>query len=231
MRQKLFILGILIALFGFSSQAQQRIHAIKLSSGGEVEKFVIEIGESVILNLSKSGELLDWGVDPYIGYGENYQNRMEPYTGKVMYYGPNDDSAYRGKIRYIGRTMITYYASFEYENLRGKIKSIGNLGFDYYMHYDDEAYRGAIKTIGRQQVAWYSSFDNKGSKGKLKSIGNTPLTYYSSFDDKAFQGKVKSIDRNVFTYYSSFDRNEYRGGYKTGNPISIVNGIKFTIGY
>jgi len=214
-----------------TSISAQRLSTVRLDNAGAFDKFVFEIGESVILNISRTGDLVSWGVDPYLGYGENYQHKMEPYTGKVMYYSQNDDSSYRGKIRSIGRTNITYYSSFEYKELKGKIKSIGNISIDYYLAYEDEAYRGAIKSIGRDIVSWYSSFDNKGYTGKLKSLGSVGLSYYSSFDDKNYQGKIKMIDRNSFTYYSSFDRSEYRGGYKTGSPIVFANGIKFTIGY
>jgi len=225
----------LLLIFFFAgiavSASAQRLATVKLTNSGNFDKFVFEIGESVILNVSREGELMSWGVDPYIGYGENYQNRLEPYTGKVMYYSPNDDSAYRGKIRSIGMTTITYYSSYEYQELKGKIKSIGKISIDYHLGYENEAFRGAIKNIGPQLVSWYSSFDNDGYKGKLRSLGSVSLTYYSSFDDKNFQGKIKSIDRNSFTYYSSFDRAEYRGGYKTGSPIVFADGVKFSIGY
>jgi hypothetical protein len=217
----------LLGIFFMQPLCAQKITKVSLSGNGQFERVTFEIGESVVLHLSKEGQIIKWGVDIYGSRDDNYRDRLEEYTGKTGYYGPAVDSAFRGKIQFIGQTYITYYPSYENILLQGKIKSIGNVPVDYYLAYENVAYRGYIKNMGSTLYTWYSSFDNEGLRGKLKSLGTTPLTYYSSFEDVAFRGKLKLIDRTSFTYYSSFDRPEFRGGIKTGAQVVMANGIKF----
>jgi hypothetical protein len=223
--KKLFILSLLSGLF-FSSQAQS-ISRITLGPKGDFEKIAFGLDENVIINLSKDGNISSWGIDHYLGQMENYIDKLDPYEGRVEYYGPNDNESFRGKIKSIGRYYITYYASYDYELIRGKVKSIGSVNFDYYMAYDDEAFRGNLKSVDQSQVTWYGSSENMGYKGKLRSFGNTQLNYYASYEDKAFQGKIKSIGSSNFIYYSSLDRIEYRGALKSGSMITYANGVKF----
>ncbi len=207
----------------------QKLVKVSLQNDGHFDRLSFDLGESVLLHISKDGQIIKWGVDRYTGRDDNYLDLLDEYTGKTGYFAPTDDSAFRGKLKFIGRTYFTYYASYENAQLQGKLKSIGNINIDYYMPYENEAYRGYIKNLGQQLLTWYSSFDNEGLRGKLKSIGNTPLNYYSSFEDKLLRGRIKSIDRSTYTYYSSFDKPEYRGSLKTGAQTVIINGIKFFI--
>jgi len=223
---KLLLSAFIITCF-LQPLSAQKITKLSLLNNGQVERVTFDLGESVVMHLSKEGQIVKWGVDVYGNRDDNYKDRLDEYTGKTGYYGPSVDSAFRGKIQFIGRTYITYYPSYENVLLQGKIKSIGNIPIDYYLAYENEAYRGFIKAAGPLVFTWYNTFDNEGLRGKLKSMGPTSLTYYSSFDDKAFRGKIKSIDRTAFSYYSSFDRPEYRGGLKTGSQIVVANGVKY----
>lgn len=224
---KALCLAIGIAFFMFPASAQN-VTRINISGSGNTEAFIISLDDYVKLYIGKDGNISKWGYDRFEARGqENYQDILDPYVGRVDYYGQNDDEAYRGKMKYIGRIAISYYASYENESLRGKIKSIGSNSFDYYLSYEDESFRGNIKSIGQQSVTWYSAFDNEGLRGKLKSIGNTQLSYYSSFEDKAYHGKLKSIDGYDYTYYSSFEK--YSGSMKTGASMQQVSAIRFYI--
>jgi len=223
---KLLLSAFIITCFLHPLSAQ-KITKLSLLNNGQFDRVTFDLGESVVMHLSKEGQIVKWGVDVYGNRDDNYKDRLDEYTGKTGYYGPSVDSAFRGKIQFIGRTYITYYPSYENVLLQGKIKSIGNIPIDYYLAYENEAYRGFIKAAGPLVFTWYNTFDNEGLRGKLKSMGPTSLTYYSSFDDKAFRGKIKSIDRTAFSYYSSFDRPEYRGGLKTGSQIVVANGVKY----
>jgi hypothetical protein len=225
--KKIFFSCFLLCIL--QSVHAQKLLKVSLQNDGNFDRFSFDLGESVLLHVSKDGRIVKWGVDLYAGRDDNYADRLEEYTGKTGYFAATDDSAFRGKIKFIGRTYFTYYASYEHEQLQGKLKSIGNINIDYYMPYENEAYRGNIKNLGQQLLTWYSSFDNEAMRGKLKSIGNTPLNYYSSFEDRLLRGRIKSIDRSTYTYYSSFDKPEYRGSLKTGAQTVIVNGIKFFI--
>ncbi len=219
------IFFVLSTVFLLQFGKAQNISRVTITGTGQVDVFAIGLNENVQLYLSKDGHISKWGFDRYIGYQENYNGDLDPYVGRIEYYTQNDDEALRGKVKYIGRILLTYFASYENEELKGKLKAIGSLNLDYYLAYEDAAYRGNLKSIGRQAVAWYASYESKDIRGKLKNVGSALLTYYGSFEDKAFVGKIKNIDRFVFTYYSSFE--QYSGSMKTGSTITNANGIKF----
>ncbi len=203
----------------------QRISKITITGNGNLSDIVFGLDENIQVYISKEGQISKWGYDRFIGNQENYNDYLEPYVGRVEYYRQNDDEALRGKVKYIGKTLLTYFASYENESLKGKLKSIGSINMDYYLAFDDKAMAGNLKTIGGQNVSWYASYENEALRGKLKTIGSTALTYYNSFEDKAFRGKIKSIDRFTFNYYSSFE--QFSGSMKNGSTIVTVNSIKY----
>jgi len=219
------IIFTLAATFIFLTGFSQSISKITITGSGLVDIIAFGLDGNVQVYLTKDGNISKWGFDRYIGFQENYEGKLDPYAGRIEYYTQNDDEALRGKVKYIGRTLLTYYASYENEALKGKLKAIGTISLDYYLSYEDAAYRGNIKTLGRQSVTWYASYENADLRGKLKGIGPTAITYYGSFEDKAFRGKIKSIDRFTITYYSSFE--QYSGSIKSGSTILNANGIKY----
>ena len=217
------IIALFIIALGFS----QNISKITIAGNGQIDIISFGLDENVQVYLTKTGNISKWGFDKYIGYQENYNAVLEPYVGKTEYYTQNDDEAVRGKVKYIGRTLLTYYASYENESLKGKLKSIGSINLDYYLSFDDKAFTGNIKSMGSNQVTWYASYENEALRGKLKTVGPTAITYYGPFEDKAFRGKTKSIGTYTLTYYSSLE--QYSGALKTGSPILNVNGIKYYV--
>ena len=221
------IFFITTALIFCTTVFAQRISKITITGSGLVSDIVVGLDENVQVYLSKEGQISKWGFDRFIGYQENYNDYLEPYVGRVEYYSQNDDEMLRGKVKYIGKTLLTYYPSYEMESLRGKLKSIGSLNMGYYLAYDDKAMAGSLKNIGQQTIAWYASYENEGLRGKLKAVGPTSIAYYGSFEDKAFRGKIKSIGSNYFTYYSSAE--QYSGSMKSGTSFVIANGVKFYV--
>ncbi|HNU87540.1 MAG TPA: hypothetical protein PKJ94_04595 [Ferruginibacter sp.] len=221
------ILLLSICIVAATSSFSQHISRITISGSGQAEVFSIGLGEQVEIYVTKDGNISKWGYDKYIGYQENYTGTLDPYAGRVEYYNQLDDEALRGKVKYIGKTLVTYYPSYENEMLKGKIKSIGTINFDYYLAYEDAAYKGLLKTLGQNSLTWYASYENEALKGKLKSVGPTVLSYYGSFEDKAIRGKIKSIDRFHITYYTSLE--QYSGAMKTGLQLMNANGIKYFI--
>jgi len=214
----------LTALIGclFVSSYGQKLARITLFANSNSDIITIEADQGLLINFSKEGNIISWGVEDYWG-------RLLKYMGRVDYYTANDDVVFRGKVRYIGLTQITYYASYDNDALKGKIKTVGSNNFDYYPATEDEATKGKIKSIETTPVSYYSSFDNEAFKGKFRTVGNSSLAYYASYDDKAFKGKIKSIDNISFSYYSSFDRKEYQGALKIGTYMHIINGIKYVV--
>jgi len=226
--KKIFLLAA-TALFAAPSFSQS-ISKITIADNGTIETIAFEVEPNVMLNIKDDGSVINWGEDVYRENGvENWAGKLKDYMGRVEYYSATDNEAFRGKVKYVGKILLTYYASYENESLRGKLKSLGSNNIEYYLAYDDEALRGKIKSIGSSAFSWYSSFNNEAYRGKLKSIGSTELTYYSSTDDKAYKGRLKSIGGSQFTYYSSYDRQEYRGRMKTGTQVQVINSIKYFV--
>lgn len=219
-------MGIIFLLASYHTFAQ-KIGKITFSGNGGLEVIAIDLDGNVILNLKDDGTIRNWGVDLYRERGmENYNGELGAYMGRIEYYTPNDDSAFRGKVKVIGRYSITYFASYDGESYQGKIKSIGSMNFVYYAPYDEKAFGGKIRSMGGTPVTWYASYENEAIRGKLKGIGSTSISYYGSFDDKAYSGKVRSIGGSTITYYSSTER-YYAGMIKSGNMIQYANGIKY----
>lgn len=222
------ILLITAALVFCFTVLGQRIAKITISGSGLVSDIVIGLDENVQVYISKEGQITKWGFDRFIGSNqENYLDYLEPYVGRVEYYTQNDDAMLRGKVKYIGKTLLSYYPSYEIESLRGKLRSIGSLNVGYYFQFDDKAKAGNLKSIGQQNIDWNASYENEGLRGKLKGVGATAITYYGSFEDKAFRGKLKSIGSTNFTYYSSAE--QFSGAMKSGAPFVTANGVKFYV--
>lgn len=215
-----FIFFSAFCLTGFG----QRISKVTINYSGKLEMYTIATDDAVI-NITPDGNIISYGVE-YFSERVREFSRLENYGGRIDMYTPMDNKAFQGKLKYLGKTPVTYFASYDPETLVGKVKSIGTLLFDYYMQYDDKDIKGKIKSIGSTTISYFTSFDNEALRGKLKSLGITNLSYYTSFDDKAFSGKLKSIGQIPFTYYSSFERG-YAGGMKKGYPFQIVNNVLY----
>ena len=229
MKKALFI--ITATLF-FATAFAQSIYKITITNTGQVETIAIEPENNVIINVSTTGTIKNWGYDVYKERGtDNNLERLEAYHGNTSNYDVNDNEALRGKPKYIGRTLVSYYASYESEEFAGKLKSIGNIYFDYYNLYENEEYQGKIKTLGTNTVTWFSSFESEAYRGKLKAMGSTRFDYYPLSADKAFRGKLKKINNTLFEYYSSFEINGSPGGLKYGSHTYYFNGIKYFIKY
>jgi hypothetical protein len=205
----------------------QRISKVAISNAGIFQTITIATDDNAVINLSPNGDLVNYGTEYFSEKIQNY-SRLEKFNGRVDLFAATDDVALQGKLKYIGRTAVTYYPSYEVEAVRGKVKTIGTLSFTYYMPYDDASQAGKIKSIGSSQLQYFTNFENEALRGKLKSMATTGLTYYSSFDDSAMRGKIKSVGQVNFTYYSSFEK-QYAGSMKTGNQNLIVAGVNYLI--
>lgn len=224
-------LSLLLPLFLIGSMSfSQNLSRVTISESGSIEKLSFGLKENVLLNISKDGNIIDWGIERYAGQSfERNPGRLDPYQGRVEYYNESENEAFRGKVKSIGGTIITYYASFDQETMAGKVKSIGPNKFEYYQKFENDAFKGNIKTAGTTNFTWYSSYDNAAFSGKPKSIGQSALSYYTNMDDAAFRGKIKNIGGTNFTYYSSSDQRELRGRMRMGTNLQVINGIKFQI--
>ena len=219
---------VLIFTFFVAPAFAQNLAQVTIDNRGKDDVITFLLDESLVLNITKDGKIIEWGTE-YTNIRTGVYPRLEKYMGREEYYPATANEAYQGKIKYIGRTLITYYTSDDNEIFKGKVKAIGNTLLYYYNTYDDAAFRGNLKNAGTVFFTYYSSFGDESYKGKIKSVGTTNISYYGSIDDKAYRGKIKNIDRNSFTYYSSYERPEYSGIMKTGSPMISSGSIKYII--
>ncbi|GAB2811697.1 hypothetical protein [Ferruginibacter profundus] len=225
--KKLFLV-VLLLQFTCTGFAQTLSH-VALSNGITLTSFSFITDQQAIIRISPDGKMMEWGTELEPGRMGYYQGKLQPYMGRVEYYGQEADEAFRGKVKSIGTCNITYYTSSQPESQKGKVRTIGSVLLDYYMTYDNESFAGKLKSAGNVAITYYASFDNESFKGKLKSVGNTSLTYYSIFDDKFNKGKIKSIGSYNYAWYNNFDRKELQGALKTGNMLQKINGVTYNI--
>lgn len=222
-----FILSVSLTISCFCS-AQALSHVI-FSNGTSFSSFYFLTDQQVVIKVSDQGKIIEWGNE--VGLGRYYEEpgKLQPYMGRVEYYGQQFDSSYRGKVKSIGTCPITYYSSFDKADLAGKIKSIGTLMLDYFSDFENESIRGKLKTAGQTTFDYYTNFENEAIRGKLKSVGANTITYHSTFDDILIRGKIKSIGRFNYAWYTSFESNRFHGGLKTGTRSQIIDGVSYII--
>lgn len=221
------ITSLLFLLLVASEIHSQELIQVAFSRGETLSWFSYRTDQDIIIRISDDGKLLEWGTDPGQGRFYNDPRKLQPYLGRVEYFGQEYDSVFRGKVKSIGTCTFTYFGKYDIESKRGKLKTIGRVAMDYYDIYEDAAYWGKLKLAGSVLFSYYSSFENDAFSGKLKSIHNNPITYYSTFDDKAISGKLKSIGSYEYSWYPSYDR--YRGSLRSGSLTQSIAGVTYYI--
>lgn len=223
-----FFSSILLLLLGCSIYSQQ-LSQVSFSGGSRLSYISFITDQDVLIRISEEGKILEWGIEVQAQRYNYYAPKLQPYIGRVDYYGPEADSVFRGKIKSIGTCAFTYYGSYETEIKIGKLKSIGRILLDYYTNYENVNLKGRLKFIGNLMLDYYSSFDDEAFKGKLKSVGSTAINYYSTFDDKLIRGKIKSIATIPYIWYTSVDRIGYGGSLKSGSLRQNISGVTYIL--
>ena len=93
----------------------------------------------------------------------------------VSYYGPTitSEACIRGKIRFIGNALVTYYDS-DYELcIQGKVRYLGPYLITYYDSSYESCIQGKVRTIGGVLVTYFDSDSPRA--GKVKNIGDVYL--------------------------------------------------------
>ena len=221
-------IALLISILLFNACLySQELTQVIFSRGEILSSFSFQTDQDVIIRISDEGKLLEWGTDPGPGRYYNDPRKLQPYLGRVEYFGQEYDSVFRGKVKSIGTCTFTYYDKYETETKIGKLKTMGRVSIDFYDNYEDAAFKGKIKYAGSVLFSYSSSFENEAYRGKLRSVNNNSISYFSSFEDKAVRGKLKSIGNFEYSWYPSYDR--YRGSLKSGPLSPSVNGITYFI--
>lgn len=208
----------------------QELSQVTFSEGANLSSFSFITDQKVVIRISAKGEIIEWGMDPGLGRYNYYTGKLQPYMGRVEYYGATAyDSILRGKVKSIGTCSLTYYDSHDMDTKIGKIKSLGSVPIDYYTNYEGMDNKGKLKSAGYILFDYYTSLENDAFKNKLKTVGNTSISYYSSFDDKLIKGKIKSIGSFTYTWYSSHDIKGSGGALKSGSATQKINGVTYIV--
>jgi hypothetical protein len=225
------IICIFCIVYFAASVHSQQLSQVSFNNNGTITSFAYGTDQDVLIRISPDGKVLDYGVEVKSIRFDYYAPKLQPYMGKIEYYGNDVDSMFRGKLRSIGICSLTYYASHETDGRPGKLKSIGRVNFDYYNQYDDKMLQGKIKFSGTSQLQYYNSFDEENFRGKLKAFGSTTFTYYSMFDDKLIRGRIKSIGTMNYLWYTSADRSDMRGMLKSPSYRQNINGVIYILSF
>jgi len=216
-------------LLVISSAYAQKLSQVTISGGASFSYFGFVTDQNILLRVTDEGKLLEWGTELLSERGNYYDPKLQPYLGRIDYYGQEADSAFRGKIRSIGTCTFTYYGHLDEAAKVGKLKSIGTLLLDYYSNFDNAAFKGKLRFVGSTVLEYYSSVDDEAYRGKLKTIGNNPIAWYSTFDDKLLKGKLKRVGSTPFEWYASYEKPEMRGALKSGLYRQTIGGITYII--
>jgi len=223
-----FVLAISVFLVNGFAYSQQ-LGQVSFNNASSLSYFSFLTDQGVLIRVSEDGKILEWGTEVLSDRYNYYAPRLQPFMGRIEYYGPQDDSVFRGKIKSIGTCFITYYDTFQVKSKIGKLKNIGRNQLDYFEDYEDKMQRGKIKTAGGLSIDYYRSYENESLRGKLKLVGSTPITYYTVFDDKLNAGKLKAVGSASFTWYSLNDRPDMRGALKSNNYPVNVSGVTYIL--
>lgn len=225
--RKLFtaITFCLLSVCAFS----QKLSQVTISGGINFSYFSLLTDQGILMRVTNEGKLLEWGTELLSERGNYFDPKLQPYLGRIEYYGQEADSAFRGKVRSIGTCTFTYYSHLDEATRIGKLKSVGTLLLDYYSNFENEAYRGKLRLVGSSVIEYYSSIEDEAYRGKLKTIGNNPINWYSTFDDKLLKGKLKRVGSVPFEWYSSFDKTELRGALKSGLYRQTIGGVTYIL--
>lgn len=219
-------LVLFILLLTLNMQAQ-KLGQVTFREGGELSHFSMVTDQDVLIRVAPDGKILEWGYEILADRGNYYSPNLQPFMGRIEYYGAESDSIFQGKVKSIGTCYITYYSAQEEEFKRGKVKSMGMTLFDYYSRFDEKALQGKLRYIGNLSLDYYRSYEDQAVRGKLRSIGNMPITYYTVFEDKYNAGKLKSIASTPYTWYSQYDL--ARGALKSNSYRQSIGGIMMVL--
>ncbi|MGQ0737726.1 MAG: hypothetical protein ACT4OJ_01580, partial [Bacteroidota bacterium] len=92
----------------------QELSQVCFSGDSTVSYLSLLTDREVQIRISEDGRVLEWGVEVQSFRSSNYYaRRLQPYAGRVEYYGADADSVSRGKVRSIASSFITYYGATE----------------------------------------------------------------------------------------------------------------------
>ena len=207
----------------------QQLSQVTFNQGATLSYFSFSTEQGVLIRISDEGKILEWGTEVMSDRYNYYDPRLQPFMGRVEYYGAKDDSVFRGKVKSVGTCFFTYYDTFQVKSKVGKLRSIGNLYLDYFEDYEDKVLAGKIKSVSGLTIDYYRNYENESIRGKLKMVGSVLISYYTVYDDKFNAGKLKAVGGTKYSWYSLGDQPGMRGALKTNNQRQNVSGVTYIL--
>ncbi len=221
-----FLSAILFLLFASCVQSQQ-LSQITFANASTLSWFTFSTDQGILIRVSEDGKVLEWGTELMSERSTNYYApKLQPYMGRIAYYGTEADSVNRGKVKSIGTAVFSYYGAYELEEKRGRLKSVGMVNLEYYTRFENPAFKGKLRVIGSTLLDYYSLFENDAYKGKLRTVGTTPISYYSTFDDK---GKIKSIGQESYDWSFLRSHSQFGVAQKPNLYRQNINGVTYIL--
>jgi hypothetical protein len=113
----------------------QEIAQVQFNGGSSLANIALLTDGEVLIRINDEGRIMEWGTEVQSYRNNNYYApRLQPYPGRIDYYGMEADSINRGKVKSIASAYITYFPASETEFKRGKIRSIGR-SYQYSILY------------------------------------------------------------------------------------------------
>ena len=148
---------ILLSIFFLSSFANaQRLAQASFLDDRNLSFFTLQDDQGVLIRLSIDGKLLEWGSEIMADRGYYYAPKLQPYMGRVEYYGNDVDSAFRGKVKSIGISSINYYGSNDEPMKKGKGKNAGHVELRLLFRIRGKKYAGKAKIYWRSFIGLLS---------------------------------------------------------------------------
>src|SRR5213075_3158673 len=79
----------------------QQLSQVSFSNAATLSFISFLADQDVLIRISEEGKLLEWGIEPVSQRFNYFLPKLQPYMGRVDYYGPESDSTSRGKIKSI----------------------------------------------------------------------------------------------------------------------------------
>src|SRR5450432_704044 len=115
-----------------ASTCSQQLSQVTFTGGADLSCISFRTNEDVLIRITQDGKVSEWGIEVLSIRYNYYAAKLQPYMGRIDYYGPESDSVFRGKVKTIGSCVFTWYGHYETAEKVGKLRSVGSLFLDYY---------------------------------------------------------------------------------------------------
>ena len=102
---------LFISILSFLSVVthSQQLSQVTFNQGATLSYFSFSTEQGVLIRISDEGKILEWGTEVMSDRYNYYAPRLQPFMGRVEYYGAKDDSVFRGKVKSEAGNYVGFY--------------------------------------------------------------------------------------------------------------------------